>query len=75
VDCRVHQTVPSSVNTSHCDLRSSPGSSPGRRTSSALGRIIRGRTPDGREIEDLAREFGLGSDLVEALAQRLTAIC
>jgi len=74
VDSCLHQTVASSVNTSHCDLRSSPGSSPGQRNSSALGCIVRGRTPDSREFEDLAREFGVGSELVEALAQRLSSV-
>lgn len=74
VDSCLHDTVASSVNTSHCDLRSSPGSSPSHRSSSGLGRPIRGRVED-RQLEALAREFGVGSELVEALAQRLSAMC
>lgn len=76
-DSCLHDTVASSVNTSHCDLRSSPGSSrssPDRRSPSAIGRPVRGPIED-RQLEALAREFGVGSELVEALAHRLSAMC
>lgn len=68
----MHDTVASSVNTSHCDLRSSTGLSPGSRSStSPFGLGVRSE----RQFEDLAREFGVGSELVEALAHRLSAMC
>lgn len=79
--------VASSVNTSNCDLRSSPASSSSSNRRSVSGSSIpvkrrvslgasssRGLTPDIANFDDIAREFGVGPDLVEALAQRLSGI-
>jgi hypothetical protein len=75
----------SSVNTSNCDLRSSPATSsssnrrsvsgssiPVKRRISHDARSSRDLTPDITNFNDLAKEFGVRPDLVEALAQRLS---
>ena len=75
----------SSVNTSNCDLRSSPATSSSSNRRSVSGSSIpvkrrvshgttssHGLTPDITNFDDIAKEFGVGPDLVEALAQRLS---
>jgi len=77
--------VASSVNTSNCDLRSSPATSSSSNRRSVSGSSIPvkrrvsqgttsscGLTPDVTNFDDIAKEFGVGPDLVEALAQRLS---
>ena len=77
--------IASSVNTSNCDLRSSPAASSSSNRRSASGSSIpvkrrvshggsssRGLTPDIANFDDIAKEFGVRPDLVEALAQRLS---
>lgn len=87
VDTNPERTVASSVNTSNCDLRSSPATSSSSNRRSVSGSSIpvkrrvshgasssRGLTPDITNFDDIAREFGVGPDLVEALAQRLSGM-
>jgi len=87
VDANQERTVASSVNTSNCDLRSSPATSSSSNRRSVSGSSIpvkrrvshgasssRGLTPDITNFDDIAREFGVGPDLVEALAQRLSGM-
>lgn len=79
--------VASSVNTSNCDLRSSPATSSSSNRRSVSGSSIpvkrrvshgasssSGLTPDIAHFDDIAKEFGVGPDLVEALAQRLSGL-
>lgn len=87
VDTNPERTVASSVNTSNCDLRSSPATSTSSNRRSVSGSSIpvkrrvshgasssRGLTPDITNFDDIAKEFGVGPDLVEALAQRLSGL-
>lgn len=87
VDTNPERTVASSVNTSNCDLRSSPATSSSSNRRSVSGSSIpvkrrvshgasssRGLTPDITNFDDIAKEFGVGPDLVEALAQRLSGL-
>jgi len=86
-DANPERTVASSVNTSNCDLRSSPATSSSSNRRSVSGSSIpvkrrvshdasssRGLTPDITSFDDIAKEFGVGPDLVEALAQRLSGL-
>lgn len=87
VDTNPECAVASSVNTSNCDLRSSPTTSSSSNRRSVSGSSIpikrrvshgapssRGLTPDITNFDDIAKEFGVGPDLVEALAQRLSGL-
>ncbi|KAF9652286.1 hypothetical protein BDM02DRAFT_3089366 [Thelephora ganbajun] len=87
VDTNPERTVASSVNTSNCDLRSSPATSSSSNKRNISGSSIpvkrrvshgasssRGLTPDITNFDDIAKEFGVGPDLVEALAQRLSGL-
>lgn len=87
VDVNPECTVASSVNTSNCDLRSSPATSSSSNRRSVSGSSIpvkrrvshgasssRGLTPDITNFDDIAKEFGVGPDLVEALAHRLSGM-
>ena len=81
------RSVASSVNTSNCDLRSSPAtpSSSNRRSGGGSSVPVKrhvshgtsssySHTPAITTFDDIAEEFGVRPDVVEALARRLSGL-